>query len=220
MNEGARLSLPMRVVTRALGTFGRLAYGNAQLVVQQEMIASLGVRRYVRLIRQAIAIIRVMNERFGEAQTQFLIGMTAMWNGCGFCSYGHVLTGSLLVYRDQGTLHPLHPRVIERLIELEPDRSIEALAELLREHPDLRERVSRLNELRSGRARPETVDDYVLDACRQIWTQYVEYTIVAGLTMKPDEAICPAHPIGRDEKLIARYRRARERERERSVFRH
>lgn len=217
MQLGTRPPLSMRISARLITAMTRLVYGDARLVINEEMLDTLGWRRYVRVVRKTFALVGSMNARYGEADTQFLIGVAAMWNGCGFCSYGHVLTGALLVYRDQGVLHPLHAEVVAELMEMRTERALEALQELLCDYPTLYEPILRMFVLRTGQARPETTDDYLLDACQQVWSLYVECTIVLGLTMKPDEAICPAHTIGRDKQLIARYRRARERERERRV---
>ncbi|MEM9455838.1 MAG: hypothetical protein AAGF11_16780 [Myxococcota bacterium] len=213
MHLGTRLPFSLRITARLINAAVRLVYGDARLEVNEELLDTMGWRRYVRVIRDTYALVGSMNARYGEADTQFLIGMSAMWNGCGFCSYGHVLTGALLVYRDRGVLHPLHAEVVAELMDMRTERALEALQEILCDYPALYEQILRMYALRAGRFRPETTDDYLLDACHQVWTLYVECTIVLGLTMEPDEAFCPAHTIGRDKRLIARYRRALERER-------
>ena len=206
-----RVSLPKRLVARAFHTALQLTYGGSALEVHEEAIVVLGWRRFLEISQNAFLVLRMLEERYGETDAQFIIGIAAMWNGCGYCSYGHVLTGALLAFRDHGRLHPLDPHVIAQLLPLENDDAMVQLAELLAADRDapLRRLLARMHELRTGRAAPQTTDDHVLDAAMQTWSWYVECSIVVGFTIQPEDAFCPGHRVGRDKALQARYRRAR-----------
>ncbi|MEM9455836.1 MAG: hypothetical protein AAGF11_16770 [Myxococcota bacterium] len=208
---GPQLSLPKRLAARALHTALQLTCGGSRLEVHEEAIVALGWRRFLELSQNAFLVLKMLKERYGEIDAQFIIGIAAMWNGCGYCGYGHALTGALLTFRDHGRLHPLDPHVLAELLPLESDDAMVRLAELLADDRDasLRRLIARMYELRAGRAVPETTDDHVLDAALQTWTWYVECSIVVGLTIQPEDAFCPGHRVGRDKALLARYRHAR-----------
>lgn len=210
-----RLSLTKQITARVLHALMRLTYGNSRLAIHSEMLATLGWRRYIQIVRHGTSTIALLSKRFGEADAQFLVGTAAMWNGCGYCCYGHSLSGSLLVFRDEDRLHPLHPHALAEIMELDKDEAADRLAALLHEnrYERLRRLIARMYELHTEPDQPSTADDLLLEATLGLWTWLVECSIVVGLTMTPDEAFCPGHRIGRDKQLIARYRQARARER-------
>ncbi len=210
-----RPTLSQRVVARGLDLVLRAAFGDSRLEVQREFLATLGVRGAVRLASRVASLVKDATLRWGEVDTQLLVGLSAMWNGCCFCGYGHALAGSLMQFRDDGSLHPLHPHALTELYELRDLEVLDRLEALLSDdrYAPLRANAARMYALKAERCEPGDEDDRLLLAIVHVWTWYNECSTYVSLEYQPGDAIVPGHSIGRDRPLRARYEQARARER-------
>jgi len=213
--SGTGLTRTQRLFVRGLHHALQLRFGGSWLVVHEESMATLGWARFLKFLKDGTMMVTELTKRFGEADAQFSVSLAAMWNGCGVCSYGHSLAGSLLVFRDTGRLHPLCPEVIDELQDLRNDDAAARLDTLLagEEHAQLRRIAAQMYALRMGRVLPRSVDDRVIEATSRMWDWYTECSIVVGMTLRPEDASCQGHPVGRDTELLARYGQARAEER-------
>lgn len=215
MSGTTGLTPTQRLFVRGVHRALQLRFGGSWLVVHEESMATLGWTRFLKFVKDGALVLTELTKRFGEVDAQFTVSLAAMWNGCGVCAYGHSLAGSLLVYRDRGTLHPLCPEVIDELQDLRTDDAAAQLDALLHgdEHARLRRIAAQMYAQRMGRARPESVDDRLIEATSRMWDWYTECSIVVGMTLRPQDATCQGHAVGRDTALLACYRRARADER-------
>ncbi len=182
--------------------------------VAAETVRHFGVRGFFRYMKFVSKFVQQIEPVFGEANTQTLIGVSSFLAGCGYCGYGHALAGALILFRDTGKLHPLHPHSIAPLFDFEDQEVIERLDELLAEpdYADLRRQVNRMYRIYIGELDPSTEEDRLLKATVDFWCWTLECSIVEGVKITPDDSTSP-HPVGGDRKLVARYQKARAAER-------
>lgn len=205
----SELNLGQRLVAKIITGLTRMSTGYSPSGLSEEWIGTMGVAGFFRFSVQGTKLIGRMSEEYGEADAQFLAGLSAALNGCGFCGYGHVITGALLHFREHGEVHPLYPRQIERMMDAEDDEAIAYLESRLDAEPfeRLRGLARRMYELKMG-AKPQGADDELLTAAVWLWTWTTECTIGWGLTIEPDQAQPYGHPIGKDTRLREAYQQA------------
>ncbi len=180
----------------------------------EEFVRLLGVRGFFRYLGFVGKFNKLMDNALGPANTQTLVGLAALMAGCGFCGYGHTLTGALMTFKDNGELHPVHPFSIAELFELEDHEVIEKLDGMLAKpgFEDLRRQTKRMYEMFLGELEPETEEDQLLKGIIDFWAWTVECTIVEGISFTPENAKVMTG-IGRDRALRKRYEEARAAER-------
>ena len=185
-------------------------YGGSSVPVLEEGFRTMGTRGYFRYLGVAFKIMTGLQERFGERDAQFLIGFSALWLGCAFCGFNHVMGGTLIHYRDHNALHPIDPHVMDELFEMRDREAIEHIQRLLRddEFAQLREMAVRMYDIYRREREVETDDDRLLESCLWVWRWTTECSIVEGIDIRPEDA-WPVHEVGRDKQLIARFREAR-----------
>ncbi len=185
--------------------------------VVEEAIRFMGVRGFLRYIKFIDKFVKNTSAIFGGANTQTLIGLAALMAGCGYCGYGHTLTGALMEFKDSGQLHPIHPFSIVELFEHEDHEIVEKLDEMLSKpgYEDLRRYSKRMYEMFLGELEPEDEDDELLKSIIDFWAWTVECTIVEGVSITPENAKV-MNELGRDRALRERYEQARAAERAQS----
>lgn len=202
-------SFSERMLIRLARWITRKAVGSVSDAVVHEAVRSLGVIGWFRYTMTTAKIVGKLQREFGEAEAQFIISLSSLLLGCGYCTYGHALAGSLLWFRDKGAVHPLDPSVMSELIELSDAEIIQRVEALLddAEHEALRRLARRIYRLALEKEQAGNHQDELLDACMWIWRWTTESTIVEGISIKPEDAQ-PLHPIGHDQTIRARYHAA------------
>lgn len=205
------LSLPQRMGAKLVHGLTKLIAGHSPAGLSEEWIGTMGVLGFLRFSMQATKTLGRLSREYGEANAQFIAGLSAAWNGCGFCGYGHVLTGALIYFREHDRVHPLHPEAIECMLDGTDEEAVAYLDALLDTEPHQRLRwvARRMYELKMGRAEPGDAEDELLLAAVWLWTWTVECTINLGMTIEPEDAVPYLHPIYKDGTLRVRYDRAR-----------
>jgi hypothetical protein len=177
----------------------------------EELAVVLGPRSFFRWAQDVTKTIELLQKRFGEAEAQFLIGWAATWNGCQFCSVGHVYAGNLLWFRRHGRLFPLDERDVPALAT---HTDAEMLAEILRRlapDPDtsaVQAALRRMFELKMGTPQPAGADDDILRATIASWDLINECSILVGIDAPVNE-VPPLWPIAKDKQLRRLYAEAR-----------
>ncbi len=209
------LSLSKRVVVSFILMMNRLATGEVHPPdTTEEFVRFMGIRGFFRYLGFLNKFNKLMDKSLGPINTQTLVGLAALIAGCGFCGYGHTLTGALMKFKENGDLHPIHPFSIDALFELEDHEVVEKLDELLSKpgYEDLRRQAKRMYEIFLGELEPETHEDELLHGIIDFWRWTVECTIVEGVSIEPENAKT-FNSIGRDKALRRRYEEARALER-------
>ena len=177
--------------------------------VNEEAFRTLGVRGYAKWSGATGRTMKVLAEGLGEAESQFVIGFSGLWLGCGYCGAGHIHAGNLIVFRDRDVLTPLDDATLHELYDTPDAEAIARIQALLCAPEDARllGLITRLYELREG-AEPTTEDDAYLELALSCWDWVTECTIVVGLEI-PFESVPPLTPLAKNRKLLRRYSEAR-----------
>ncbi|MEM9462436.1 MAG: hypothetical protein AAGF11_50270 [Myxococcota bacterium] len=183
--------------------------GSVSDAVVYESVRTLGVAGWFRYMMTTAKVVGKLQREFGEAEAQFIISLSSLLIGCGYCTYGHALAGSLLWFRDKGAVHPLDPNAMSELIDLSDAEIIQRVEALLddTQHETLRRLARRIYRLFLEQERDWNPQDELLEDCMWIWRWTTESTIVEGISIKPEDAQ-PLHPIAHDPTIRARYRAA------------
>jgi hypothetical protein len=205
VSRSAPYRLAVRLVARASEVVSRWQRGYA-VPFGAEMIMTMGFRGVARAGKQLDESANTIVRIFGERDGQLLMGMAAMWNGCTFCSVGHVYAANLYHFRERGELLPLDEREVTRL---QRQRDSEVVDELRRRLADSLPRtwtlLSRQFDLKSGNAAGTSDDDDGLRLALSAWDWLNDCTITADLAEVP-----PLCVLAKDKALIQRYRAARD----------
>lgn len=97
-----------------------------------DVVRSFGVRGAVLELFRYNRVKDALAARYGERDAHLLLGFAALWNGCGYCSVGHVFASNLLRFREQGLLFPIDQDETERLQHMPDEQAMERVRELLR----------------------------------------------------------------------------------------
>src|SRR5262245_17558525 len=201
---------------RDVGVFGRAAARlmNAltlrsqgyELPFYEEFFRSLGVLGYLKFVGNLAKISELLIARYGDRDAQILIGLAAMWNGCDFCSVGHVFAANLYHFRQEDRLLPLDEKAMPELTRMPDGDGIARISEIFGEpqYERLRGLIAREHALKAGRAQGAGDDDGYLRGCLAAWDLINECSIVAVY-----DEIPPLAPIAKERALRDRYLAAR-----------
>jgi hypothetical protein len=206
---GQRRFAPL-VVGRLLRKTVHLMEGYDPLFLD-DFAQMLGAAGIVRWMGQLAAVVKRAEQRYGTETTQYLAGVAAMWNGCGYCGVGHIYAANVQRHKDKGELSPIDEREVKALQHLDDRALLEELERRLTANGDseLWRLLERQYLLKQNRAEGETEDDPYLQAISACWDLVNECSIFAGYDLAPEQ-VPPLSGIARDKDAIARYRAARE----------
>ncbi len=157
----------------------------------------------------AAAAERGLAERFEPFEVQALLGITALLDGCGWCSVGHLYAANLIYLREYGMLLPLDERDVARLQRMrDPDLRMVLLSSLV--GPDmerLRGALERLFALKLEGEAPGEEDGCLVELIAA-WGAVTRCSVTAEWSGE----VPPLSPmVSWDLGLIQRYRQQRER---------
>lgn len=211
MSNPRPLTGPERAVSTLMKLGMWLAEGYA-LPFTDDIVRSFGVRGAVMELLRYGRVQDALSARYGERDAHLLLGFAALWNGCGYCSVGHVFASNLLRFREQGLLFPIDQDETERLQHMTDERAMDRVRELLRgdsRYARVLALLERQLQLKRGEAEGSTDDDEMLKACNAALDISNECSILAGLDADPHE-VPPMSPLSRDYLLRHRYEAARQ----------
>lgn len=177
----------------------------------EELVLTFGVREYVSRAGMMYEVLKLLEKRWGTVEAQLVIGFAGLLSGCRWCGVGHLYAANLELFKREGELLPLDEREIPALQE-KTDDEVLALVEERFSDPRWAEMKRVLHQqylLRSGQAEEETRDDQLLQMANHMWEWFNECSIVV-MDIDPG-TIPPQSFVGKDRKLVERYRQARAR---------
>lgn len=174
----------------------------------EEAFQSLGTQGFFRWAGQVTQVVKRLEAEYGGAHAQHIIAFTALWNGCEFCSVGHLYTGNLLLFAETGALFPIAETEVPRLRQLTDDEGLAELRTRLggTQHGLLLQLLERVYALKAGTADESSPDTPVLRAAISAWDWTNECSI-STLGIRDVPALTE---INKDTALKERYRAARE----------
>lgn len=210
MNRGShprKLSLGERFVVKAMNVFSRVGYGISS-TFHDDYVRTFGVGEYIKWLGEGFRITKLLEQRWGTVEGQMIISMAGLWTGCRWCSTAHMLIANLTHFRNEGELGPIDELELAQWQELRDPQVLELLERRFVDRwAPLAAVAQRLYALRTGKAQPETDDDYLLVRANTMWEWIIECTIT-GFDIEP-ESVPAWGSVGRNRELITRYRQAR-----------
>lgn len=193
--------------TAKLANLGSRLSEGQEVAFMEEMVRTYGI---VSLARHGatMSAIRVDAEaRYGPVDSQLLLGFASFWEGCTYCSRGHVLAANLFHFRDTGELLDLQAADILTLRRRPDEQILEELRRRFAGRPSLWAAVQRQHQLLRGQAGEPQPDDPLLEATLALGSWLAECTIMLVDDNTPPP---PLHrEVASDRELLDAYRRAR-----------
>ncbi len=205
MSRRERLNLGERLVLRAINGFSKLTYGYDAPFLE-EIVKVYGMREGFKRASSIEEIIDRFETKLGERDGHIVLGYASLWNGCEFCSLGHIYAGNLAHFRDTGELFPLDEQVLRaKLREGDDAEILEYTAASLPEHSRLRELLLRQFELKSGAAPGDNEDDELLAASIAAY-DWLNHCSIYG---DPGVPLVALSPLQKQRTLRRLYNKAR-----------
>jgi len=200
-------SSPQRLAAR-LANAGSRWFEGYELGFMEELVRTYGLVGTNRWSLTMLGVRTDLVARYGLADAQVLMAFAAFWQGCTYCSRGHLLAGNLVRFRDDGTLFPLDTATLVALQAGDDDAILSVLRRRLADHADLLATLERQHALRDGVAQRSTCtdDDELLQATHAVWGWLSECSI---MVMDQPEVPPLCSEVAGDDDLLARYRAAR-----------
>lgn len=175
-----RLTLAERVGAQSISWLVRITQGYWPAFTR-ELVRTYGLdgmRQWGEVVETTA---KGLTERFGDENAQVVIGMSAVWNGCAYCTVGHLYAANILYFRRTGRLFPIDEREVPRWHTLTDERleasTLERLAD--DEFKDLHRILSRQFQLRrEGPAAVEDDDDRLIIGANAAWDLVNECSIL------------------------------------------
>ncbi|MGC6494565.1 MAG: hypothetical protein ACON5B_17145 [Myxococcota bacterium] len=189
----------------AFDWMGRLQHGYSVPFIAQ-VLSTFGMKGMFGLFPLLQDAETAINGHYGETLGHVVTAMTAMGNGCVYCSFGHLYTANLLQFQETKTLGPLSEQETEAFTQL----SDGALLSLVRQRLTATHwesaipTIDRVYELRSGDA-AVTPEDQLLSRSIHAWALITECSLHVPMDTAP-----PFDPrLARNRRLQRDYRAAR-----------
>lgn len=172
----------------------------------REMLRTHGLLGTMKMLGAITKLSNRCVERYGPRDTNVLIGFAATWNGCRFCSRGHIWAANLYHLRDTGELFALDDAEIPQLQKLSDAELLQTVRDRFAQAglTRLAGLLERQYHLKLGEAEGSTEDDPYLAATISAWDWMIECTIVVE-----EKDVLPPDPIAKDQALRARYLKLR-----------
>lgn len=215
MKPRRALNLGERLALRGIHALSR-AFAGYRAPFLDEVVRQYGLRGAMARLRRAQEIADLLEAELGERDGHLLIGFASLWNGCLFCTIGHIHAANLAHFRDTGELFPLDEDDLRRAIVRNDDA--ELLAQIrgsLARHPALAARFERQYHLKSGEVpHPSLLPGAGPSASREddllalAITTY-DWLNHCSLLSEGDGELVALSPLQRDRALRGRYAAAR-----------
>ena len=185
------LTFTERVGVQAMGWISRITFGY-WVAFTREMVRTYGldgVKRWGDAIETAV---EALDARFGVERAQLLIAMAAVWNGCTYCTTGHLYALNILYFKRTGRLFPIDEREVPRWYTLADERVVQRVVDRIADtdFADMIPILRRQLELRvHGHAGASSDDDRLIVMTNAAWDLVNECTIVVETSEIP-----PLHP--------------------------
>ncbi len=164
MSRRDRLNLRERLILRAVSGLSKISVGYNPPFLD-EIVKVYGVREGFKRAASLEELVKRFETLLGERDGHIVLGYASLWNGCEFCSLGHVYAGNLAHFRDTGELFPLDEHVLRiKMREGDDQEILEYTTTSLPGHDRLRELLVRQFELKAGADPGGNEDDEMLSA--------------------------------------------------------
>jgi hypothetical protein len=213
MKDGENATLrPLSPIQRMILALYRrieLAQYGFTLPFMESMFRVRGYRGLFAMGDNLTRTIKALEKRYGQLIANLILAWAGLWNGCRYCSIGHVYAVNLLHFRETGRLYPIAESEVPELQELTYPELMERLRHALvgEEFAEQLQVIERMFELFSG-AQVISDDDRLLSKALTCWAWLNECTIPVTYDLETSDV--PALLLKKDrEPVLNRYKAAR-----------
>lgn len=204
MNRDRKLSLGERAVIAMGNVYTRMQFGWVNEAFNELIIRGVGVKGYFGWADAATKTLAALGKRYGDTNAQFVIGWSAMLNGCAWCGVGHIRAANVMLFKDKGVLFPIDDAEILALQRKTDDEILAVARERLAgKYDDVLALFERVSALKRGVA--ATDDDAALLLGISAWDWVNECSVL----LDPAQPVPAQAPINKDKAAMAAYDAAR-----------
>lgn len=189
-----------------VANLGARAQEGYPLPFMEEIVRTHGLLTFNGWAEDMNTVRRDLEAQFGAADGQLLMALAAFWEGCSFCSRGHLRASNLFRFREEGELFPLRRQEISDLQCLPDEAILMVLRERLQQHADVLDLIERQYALRAETASGTHPQDDLLRASLGVWALITDCSIMVE---EQPEVPPLAKSVATDRSLIRRYEAAR-----------
>lgn len=214
----ARLRLHERLALRGIDLLGTLS-GAFRVPFLEAVVAQYGLRGAFARLGKVEQIVAALEAELGDSDSHFVVGFASLYNGCEFCSLGHIYAANLLYFRATGRLHPLDELEIRDHLRVDSDRELLdfSLGRLAApEHAPLAALLERQHRLKTGELPHPALGTAPADAPTERRDDLLAMAISAydwlnhcSIRGDDNEIVSLVIPLHRDRALRRRYAAAR-----------
>lgn len=186
-----KLSFAERVGVTAIGWISRITFGYWPAFTR-ELVRTYGMDGVKQWGEAVEGAVEGLTNRWGEETGQLIIAMAAVWNGCSYCTTGHLYALNVLYFKRTGRLFPIDEREVPRWYTMTDDRLVDRICERLAddEFVDMIPLVRRQYQIRTtGLDGDLSDDDKLIVKANAAWDLVNECSIVIETNQIP-----PLHP--------------------------
>ncbi|MEM7153726.1 MAG: hypothetical protein AAF799_12840 [Myxococcota bacterium] len=124
------LSWFQRMALRMMGSFERRTYGY-QTPFVAELVRTHGMGGMFGIGRAITKVVNDLDKAFGTEPANLLLGILGLWNGCSWCSVGHIRAANLLRFARTGEPYAIDERKVPEWKTMDFDALEDHLVELV-----------------------------------------------------------------------------------------
>jgi len=204
MNRNRKLSIAERLVIAMGNLYTKMNFGYINEAFNETLVRGVGIKGYFGWADAAGKALAALTAKYGSAHAQYVIGWSAMLNGCAWCGVGHIRAGNIILFKEKGVLFPIDDAEILEL-QRKTDREIAAVAHerLSTSYPDILALLERVHVLKRGE--PAGADDTAIVLGIAAWDWVNECSIL----MDHNQVLPAQAPINKDKATVTAYDTAR-----------
>lgn len=158
--------------------------------VAESLVEVLGVRGFFDYATTISGVLTPLGQRYDPFTVQIAIAVSALFNGCRYCTLGHFYSANLLLFDAERVLGPIDEAELITLMAKRDDELLELMREAFSpsRYAATLDVIERLWGLGLEQREPVDADDELLAGLVHVWAWINECTIVDGVDLLPSEA--------------------------------
>ncbi|MDP1823195.1 MAG: hypothetical protein Q8L48_08140 [Archangium sp.] len=166
----------------------------------EELLRQHGISGLIKWGRAAQASFEVIAKTLGNEEAHLVAAFASFFNGCDYCSWGHLFALNLLHLERTGKLYPIDEVEVLELMRRGDTAVLQELERRLKaDYPEHLRLLLRQHELRTLESGPVSEEDRALVRSITLFEWVNECSIVVNAPAPPMDR------IARKKDLIARY---------------
>ena len=166
----------------------------------EELVRQHGIAGFMKWGQATQAAFEEITEKLGVEQAHLVAAFASFFNGCDYCSWGHLFALNLLLLERTGKVYPIDEVEVLDLMRLGDNAVMDELKRrLAAEHPEHLRLLVRQHELRTLEGGPVSEEDRILVRSIALFEWVNECSIVVNAPAPPMD------PIAKKKALLARY---------------